>query len=367
MKEKNIFTKLKNVPQTQLRHAPCVWFGDEILICGGQCNSVCYSYNTVSDEYRVICNYPEEVNLIGHAVVALRSEKKDEVTLLSFGGFCKHTLIMRYKSVWAKNSADESSHTNEWVATSNIIGSPDDDLRFVRALIGGENNEVLFICHPPHHVRALDAHTFKCIAKCVLPKTNGEITGGSCFVKTRQPNEVILFNKANCAWITFHKVKKNLRDNDIRKPSVNFIFAFSLHTKKWKACKRVLPHPIAEGFAVISPDYSCIHIIGGYPYPYHFGVDIQDLVGPFVNGFDNALSCVLDGLLLLTKSLEITYGKKKYFFENIISVLQWKRRKLYCPYVHCTCHLLPQYSLYQKEVAKSSHNIKIKNNVQNLL
>ncbi|ETO21854.1 hypothetical protein RFI_15350 [Reticulomyxa filosa] len=83
--------------------SPCIAIKDEILICGGPKKRKCYSYHTIKNEYKLICEYPSNIKLDGHSVIELVNTKKDNtVILLSFGGNEKHTMVMNYASVWNK-------------------------------------------------------------------------------------------------------------------------------------------------------------------------------------------------------------------------------------------------------------------------
>src|SRR5579871_6051372 len=83
------FLHLPKVPTT-LNATQCVFFNQELLICGGVWKRKCYSYHTNQKQYKFICEYPKEVgNLNGHAVLqcSILSETTNQLlTLLSFGG-----------------------------------------------------------------------------------------------------------------------------------------------------------------------------------------------------------------------------------------------------------------------------------------
>ncbi|ETO33659.1 hypothetical protein RFI_03443 [Reticulomyxa filosa] len=99
------FQRLKELP-TSLSEAQCVSRKQEILICGCFHQRDCYYYHTDKDKYKFICSYPIDVKLESHCVVELIVNIDDhEITLLSFGGKHKHTLVMKYISVW--NNANE--------------------------------------------------------------------------------------------------------------------------------------------------------------------------------------------------------------------------------------------------------------------
>ncbi|ETO15169.1 hypothetical protein RFI_22193, partial [Reticulomyxa filosa] len=99
----SLFKKELPIP---LSLSQCVLHKHELLICGDQFKRACYSYHTLKDEYKFICEYPSHVKLFGHCVVKLvdRNSNNDkynnQITLLSFGsdlyGKNKHTLVMKY-------------------------------------------------------------------------------------------------------------------------------------------------------------------------------------------------------------------------------------------------------------------------------
>ncbi|ETO36147.1 hypothetical protein RFI_00915, partial [Reticulomyxa filosa] len=105
MGNQTTFQTLKELP-TLLWQSQCVLHKHEFIICGGFGQRACYSYDTLKNEYKFICEYPSDVELIGHCVVKLvdnnnnNNQDRDQITLLSFGsnynGKSKHTLVMKY-------------------------------------------------------------------------------------------------------------------------------------------------------------------------------------------------------------------------------------------------------------------------------
>ncbi|ETO02685.1 hypothetical protein RFI_34728, partial [Reticulomyxa filosa] len=83
-----LFQTLKELP-TPLVESQCVLHKHEILICGGAKKRACYSYHTIKNEYKFICEYPSNIKLDGHCVVKLvdnNNKDSNKITLLSFGG-----------------------------------------------------------------------------------------------------------------------------------------------------------------------------------------------------------------------------------------------------------------------------------------
>ncbi|ETO32089.1 hypothetical protein RFI_05028 [Reticulomyxa filosa] len=157
-----------------LSHSQCVAHKDEILICGGYWNNECYSYHTIKNEYKRICSYPSGIKLRGHCVVKrVNSSDPNDITLLSFGGIKKHTLAMKYVSVWddVRNEDDKTKTelSNQWLPfTDNAgkavsIGVFQDDHEGARALLGGSNNHLLFITYPPNNIDVFDLSIFQYI------------------------------------------------------------------------------------------------------------------------------------------------------------------------------------------------------------
>ncbi|ETO11818.1 hypothetical protein RFI_25557 [Reticulomyxa filosa] len=151
-----IFQNLKEFP-ILLDESQCVPHKHEILICGGYNQRVCYSYHTLKNEYKLICEYPSDAELNGHCVVKLvnkdnNNKDSNSITLLSFGGsnFRKrHTLVMEYVSVWG-NVSNELNKYNQWVPFTDehnlpiIIGKYEGhNYHGARAVI----DEVTIICY----------------------------------------------------------------------------------------------------------------------------------------------------------------------------------------------------------------------------
>ncbi|ETO30497.1 hypothetical protein RFI_06623 [Reticulomyxa filosa] len=108
------FERLKDLPST-LSDSQCVLYKHEILICGGFRKENCYSYHTIKNKYKFICDYPSNIELYGHCVVKL-IDNKNEITLLSFGGSIKHTLMMKHASIWDNNNKiKKSNNYNQWI------------------------------------------------------------------------------------------------------------------------------------------------------------------------------------------------------------------------------------------------------------
>ncbi|ETO28368.1 hypothetical protein RFI_08764 [Reticulomyxa filosa] len=199
------FLTLKELP-IPLSQSQCVLHKHELLICGGRNERACYSYHTLKNEYKLICQYPSDVQLFGHSVVKLvdsnsnNDKHNNTITLLSFGstwgGLNKHTLVMKYVSVWSDdnnndemnqskqfnqfNRSNQSNYYNRWIPFIDyhnhpiIIGRDGDRYNGARALIGGINNHLLFITYWRNNISVFDLNTFQFIKHDQLP-TNDEI------------------------------------------------------------------------------------------------------------------------------------------------------------------------------------------------
>ncbi|ETO01880.1 hypothetical protein RFI_35559, partial [Reticulomyxa filosa] len=315
MSKKN-FETLKDLP-IPLPEPQCVLHKDEILICGGRCQSGCYSYNTYKDSYKFICDYPSNVKLDGHCVVNLvnnNSEGNDEITLLSFGGLSKHTLIMKYVSVWSDNNnkngikrSKKLKKCNQWVPfTDNKekvvkLGKQEDRYEGARAVIGGGNDHLLFITYQPKNISVFDLNTFQFIKHDTLPIDN-EIYS-PCFVsiseneqemirgnKKNKKNKKLLFHKKAGLLIKYDETKNNfryyvkkvckdiapfwnygyVRINDIilffggwsSKTGSKSVYKYSIPENKWMTFQDALPTSLDGCVAMLSKDSENVHVIG---------------------------------------------------------------------------------------------------------
>ncbi|ETO33473.1 hypothetical protein RFI_03629 [Reticulomyxa filosa] len=134
------------------------------------------------------------------------SKDSNEITLLSFGssynGKNKHTLIMKYVSVWSNisNKSNELNY-NQWVPfTDNynnpiIIGRGKDNYIGARALIGGSNNHLLFITYVRNNISVFDLNIFQFIKHDIVP-INKNYIQFHCFVSNSK-NEQVQENDKN--------------------------------------------------------------------------------------------------------------------------------------------------------------------------
>src|SRR5579871_5545230 len=83
---------------------------------------------------------------------------------------------MHYHSVWdqsssSSSSVDSSTPINSWLSLKDgvTIGTQQDDMKYVRALIGGTNKDLLFIIYLPNHLDVLQLPSFKYLTQTTLP------------------------------------------------------------------------------------------------------------------------------------------------------------------------------------------------------
>ncbi|ETO25017.1 hypothetical protein RFI_12127 [Reticulomyxa filosa] len=298
------FETLHNLP-TALKYSQCVSFNDEILICGGASNRNCYSYHIVKNEYRVICCYPSNVKLYGHTVIKMKSNNEKEIKLLSFGGEHNHALVMHYQSVWN----EETQYLNKWVASPYKFNNNINDMLFSRALIGGKNNQLLFLIYYPNHIIAYDFKLMKTVAKGMLP-TREEVTTGSCFAKSTSDQMIIFGHGSEGICVKYDETKKKfsystlVMPNHMDRPLLysnayiddfimvfgsentwykDSVFLYSIKKTAWSDCKRKLPLSDYGAAAVVTEDGKWAHIIGGCdstsPSNKHMRVLVQEIIG----------------------------------------------------------------------------------------
>ncbi|ETO24895.1 hypothetical protein RFI_12261 [Reticulomyxa filosa] len=294
------FQSLKALP-TPLSQSQCVLYKHELLICGGYNQRTCYSYHTIKNEYMNICSYPNNVKLDGHCVVKLidnNNKDSNEITLLSFGGDKnnRHTLVMKYVSVWSNdNNNDNEINTlnnyNKWIPfTDNhnnpiVIGGDKDAYQGARGLIGGKNNNLLFITYFHKNISVFDLNKFQFIKHDNLPT---DYIGYHCFVskpemiKNNKNYEMILFCKKTGLSIIYDEDNNIFQFNQLSvfddiSSFRNYaylcindiillfggIHKYSIRENKWMTFQNTLSNPLCHCVAILNEDNAYIHIIGG--------------------------------------------------------------------------------------------------------
>ncbi|ETO10980.1 hypothetical protein RFI_26396 [Reticulomyxa filosa] len=313
------FQGLKDLP-IPLYDFQCVTHKHEILICGGYEQSKCYSYHTLKNQYKFICEYPSDITLDGYCVVKLtdnNNKDKNQITLLSFGGSDyqkRYTLVMKYVSVWGNdnnniddNEMNKSKDYNQWIPfTDNhnqpiIIGRNGYGFHGARAVIGGSNDHLLFITYYPYDISVFNLNTFQFIKHDFLPDIHHIRAYHHCFVLVSENEQETM--KKNYGMLLFSRTKGLLilydEDDDtfqFRKASVcadisqfsyyayvlindiilffgglnnnngdlsKSVYKYSIQEDEWTTFQDILPSTLHNGVAILSEDESDIHIIGG--------------------------------------------------------------------------------------------------------
>ncbi|ETO26658.1 hypothetical protein RFI_10475 [Reticulomyxa filosa] len=311
--------------------APCILFKEEILVCGGYVTNSCYSYHILKEQYKYICSYPNSVQLYGHCILQLThlQTNPNEIHLLSFGGQGKHemkqTFSMTYRSVWECDnynwSGSVSQAFNTWIPHSENtnIGKIEDDLRGARGLIGGRNNDLLFITYYPQNVEVIDLKTMKPltgIQNNMIPKDEPKFgINYHCFVPLTMNNKksinhfilfcrntglLIKYDEQNktfnyeklpiCSDLTESKFYSFVYLHDLiflfggrnSKCRTNGVWKYSMKEKTWDQCGFTLPMKINASFAVLSADNTTVHFVGvmdkvGKRQKMHVSINVEQL------------------------------------------------------------------------------------------
>ncbi|ETO27233.1 G-protein beta WD-40 repeats containing protein [Reticulomyxa filosa] len=327
----SFFETLRSLPAS-LYGSQCVVYNNEIIICGGVYKRDCYSYHTLKNQYKYICSYPANVFLFGHGVLKLANNTSpNEITLLSFGGRCKHTLVMKYVSVWDEDAIEKAKCPNEWIQfTDNqdnpiCIGRNKDNYLGARAVICGSNNNLLFITYNPKNISVFDLTTFQFINHDVLQADNNWIWF-HCFVSNNsnglltmstnaKKNEMILFCEKIGLSIEYDEDSNAFQFNHLRicttirqfsyyayvcvDDSILFfggwngcigtnavaskeLYKYSITNNKWTKFDHTLPIALQNCTAVLDLNSTYIHILGGrddkgYDMPTHVRIGVTEL------------------------------------------------------------------------------------------
>ncbi|ETO35123.1 WD-40 repeat protein [Reticulomyxa filosa] len=311
------FQSLKDLP-VPLSQSQCVPHKHEILICGGKHQRKCYSYHTIKNEYKFICEYPTDVYLEGHCVVKLvdnNNKDSNQITLLSFGGKKyrkKYTLVMKYVSVWSNENEmnesrrlEKSNNYNKWVPFADdhnhpiIIGRDNDDYQGMRAMISGSNNNLLFITYYENNISVFDLNTFQFIKHETLPTKNG--ISFHCLVSKSENGQemkknygMLLFCFKTGLSIEYDEDNNTFQCHQLPvcddiallyqyayvciNDSILFFGGYGWNGNKWVVSESVhkysieenkwttfedLPSPLESCVAILSEDNTHVHIIGG--------------------------------------------------------------------------------------------------------
>ncbi|ETN99687.1 hypothetical protein RFI_37783 [Reticulomyxa filosa] len=270
-----IFETLKDLP-IPLQGPQCVLHKHELLICGSWKES---------------------------ASIKLLYYLLDLIVM----GKNKHTFVMKYVSIWDNilNKSNELNNYNEWIPfTDNknhpiIIGRDNDKYVGVRAVIGGINNNLLFITYLPTNISVFDLNTFQFIKHDTLPAKN--YIEYHCFVskseneqKNKQNYQMLLFCKKAGLSIEYDEDKNTFQFRQIHVYKditrlryayvcINDVILFfggyswinneliisksvhkySIRENKWMTFQDTLSSPLFACIAILSEEDNNIHIIGG--------------------------------------------------------------------------------------------------------
>ncbi|ETO19838.1 hypothetical protein RFI_17388, partial [Reticulomyxa filosa] len=175
MSSDNVFKTLPPLP-FKFNFPQCVLFNQEILICGSANTNVCYSYHLTQQRYKLICSYPEDVEIENQVVIKCKGDR-NQITLFSFGGSNRVTLMMRYRSVWD----EKNNRRNIWQRTFHNVIDPEDMDMPVHAVIGGSKNQLLFYVCPLGRIRVVNVHSLEQVGQGQLPINC--IDGSYCLVR----------------------------------------------------------------------------------------------------------------------------------------------------------------------------------------
>ncbi|ETO12125.1 hypothetical protein RFI_25250, partial [Reticulomyxa filosa] len=155
-------------------------------------------------------------DVAGHCVVKFtdnsnNNKDTNEITLLAFDAHRKHVLMMKYVSVWNKENTSKISlkNYNEWVFFKDdhnnpiFIGGITTHYNGLRAVIGGNNNHLLFITYYPKNIDVFNLNTRQFIKQENLP-INDE-TYFNCFVlNAKNANNDKIQKGKNEMWLFYN-------------------------------------------------------------------------------------------------------------------------------------------------------------------
>ncbi|ETO01746.1 hypothetical protein RFI_35693, partial [Reticulomyxa filosa] len=291
-----VFETLAPLP-TPLKDTQCIAYKNEIIMCGGRNNRNCYSYHTIKNKYKLICEYPFKES--GHCVVKLvnndNCKNANEMTLLSFGGYPKHTLVMKYISVWKNEDRQKQSliDYNIWKPLMDShnneisIGKKEDDYYKVRAVIGGRNRNLLFITHFKNYIDVFDLNTFQFIKHDTLPS---DCIHSQCFV-SKSENMMLLFCWKLGLSIEYDEINNTFQYQELHVSKnigtlcayvytyindlilffggkyggfANEIYQYSIIDNQWSKFKKRLPLTLKNCVGILNDDNKFIHVVGIY-------------------------------------------------------------------------------------------------------
>ncbi|ETO11858.1 WD-40 repeat-containing protein [Reticulomyxa filosa] len=244
---------------------------------------------------KIICSYPDDIIIDKHCIVKLlNTSNENEITLLSFGGNKKHTLIIKYISIWDEKNVNKKNY-NQWIPfidnkNNSIILGEDNNCDYVgaRAVIGGSNNHLLFISYHPNNIDIFDLNTFQYIKHDIF-STKYSIRCHNFFLISKK-NEMLLFDERVGLSIQYDENNNNFKFNKIQLCNniklsscygcvhlnnfilffggfyynniSNEIYKYSITKNKWTKLEQILSIRLCHCVALLNSDNTFIHIIG---------------------------------------------------------------------------------------------------------
>ncbi|ETO34228.1 hypothetical protein RFI_02867, partial [Reticulomyxa filosa] len=250
------FQMLKDLP-ISLESAQCVSHKNELLICGCLDELYCYSYHIIKNEYHFICEYSDDNN-----------KNSNEITLLSFGGYYKHTLVMKYVSVWdntldipKSKKSKKLNNYNQWTPfTDNqnnqiIIGRDNDNYEVARAVIGGRNNNLLFITYKCDNISV----KYKMLLFCNNTGLSIEYDGEFKFYELTVIDDIKLLN--GYSYLIVNDTILLFGGANYSRIS-KLVHKYSIRENKWITFKNILTINLSFCIATFIEKNNEIHIIG---------------------------------------------------------------------------------------------------------
>ncbi|ETO20763.1 hypothetical protein RFI_16454 [Reticulomyxa filosa] len=305
-----------------------VTFENELIICGGYNNNKCYSYHTIKKEYKYICSYPGDISFDGHFVTKFMTNSQtsgNELNLLSFGGIgrntTKCTFLMKYKSVWDYPESKTDENFNMWVKCNDNqnIGKFNENLKGSRGLIGGKDNNLLFITHPPHNIKIVDLKTMTTIQDSKIAQKDYSFSfhfftyltinnikvqdqfilicdEGILFIEYNEKTNKFFYESiGEChnlnipfsSFVSFYDCiflfgGRNVTDQG----KGSCVYKWSMKNHSWKKCKFKIPLDLYSSSAILNDRATQIHIIGAE------------------SDYDKNLHCIID-LSVIHKTIEL--------------------------------------------------------------
>jgi len=201
---------------------------------------------------------------------------------------------MNYQSVWDNQAM--KTHRNEWKLAPFTIGEENDNLFGIRALIGGSQNQLLFVVYLYHHIQVFDLHSYQSIGTYRLPF---EFYGPCSFVKIESENHLnintmMMFYRNYGVLIKYHEKEQTveyetlpvcvgLQDvsyysyvsvkdfvvlfggfkNHGNCNTVDKVYVYSIKTKEWRECLYKLPAASCLTFSIVDNNQKWVHVLGG--------------------------------------------------------------------------------------------------------